>query len=151
MYVEDCIKASALLDTVIARLRSPRFPLPITVRQTCKPTSVKEDLDWTPQIIVSITVVPREGGERRDMLIHMPLQARWRGRTDLEVVEDYLRTVYTAVRQAVLHELAECVEYDGRLLDDPHEEHLGLLRPERDDRFQPDRGNNPLEFSKYGY
>lgn len=151
MYGDNCLEASALLDEVLSKLRFTRFPLPLSVKQNGKPTSERDDLTWSPRIVVTVAVIERTTIAREERKVHMPLRVRWYAMTRAEMIEEYLRTVYTAVRQVVLHELAECAEFDGRLFDDPHGAHPYLLRPERDNRFPPDAVNNPIEPSRYGY
>lgn len=151
MYVEHCMQASELLEEVISRLHFQRFPLPIKVRQVGKPSDRAQDLYWRAQVVVTITVSDREDGHLRDIQVHVPVYARWERMLVHDLRMEYLRRVYTAVRQSVLHELAECAVFEGKLFDDPHGGPTPrLLRPERDERFPPDHNNN-LPYSEFGF
>jgi len=153
MYVEHCVQASELLDEVIARLHFHRFPLPIRVRQVRRPSDRTQDTSWQAQVLVTLDVRDREDGLLRIIKVYMTAHMPWDRLTVDELRLAYLRRVYTAVRQCVLHELAECAVFEDRLFDDPHTGPTpGLLRPERDVRFPPEHdAANPLPYSEFGF
>lgn len=140
MYVETPGEAHTVLDEVLSRIDLSRFPVPIKLSQLGNRPSPEEWMCWSPRVRMTLSIRDRVTREPQDISIFVPLTVEWKCCQRGDLLRDFVRAVYQSVRQAVLHEIAECFEYEGRLYDDPHAEAPYSLRPEHDVRF-PDFRN----------
>jgi hypothetical protein len=132
MYVDSPEEACGVLQETLARLNFERFPMRIDIRLFNKDSF---DAGWVPRVVITLSIRDRETKEPRQIGVYVPITVRWEFKLRTELAMQYANALYQSVRQAVLHEIAECCEYEGRLLDDPHEKAPYSLRPEHDPRF----------------
>lgn len=132
MYVVTVADAYQVLLEVISKLSFARFPLAIAIRPIYgAPTSEHAN----PTVTINMQVKDRMTGAPREIGVVVAVTVRWQGLSRMELDRAYAKMLYQSVRQAVLHEIAECTEYEGCLFDDPHDGHPHSLRPEHDPRF----------------
>jgi hypothetical protein len=131
LHVANLNEAHLVLLEVLDRIDLRRFPMPITIR----PQKYLDTFEVRTTVVIKMSVTDRDLVTPRDALVTVPLSVRWEYRSRSQYARDLAMAIYAAVRQCVLHEVAECFEYEGRLIDDPHTSGINTLREEHDIRF----------------
>lgn len=132
MWISSPQEAYEALCSVISRINVDRLRIGLTIEARCRPVGHP---DWRPQVHVSMDIVDRHTHASRRVTIFVPLYVEWRNAARAGYERDLAMAIYRSVRQCVLHEVAECFEFEGRLIDDPHDGYPHEVRPEHDARF----------------